>query len=668
MKKLRNITSYFYSSYSGWLLLLLSAVAGGRTQEDTTRAAASAFSSFIVVSSSSTSRRNNNFGHNIPKKEKNHINSCIACCCGDEYFMYSTMQRVGTGAAALGRSYQQKSRQLSRRCLSHCPQEELTIRNSQLSTNLISNTAITSTSSNGTWVHIGNINWYMECDDVKRYLMCNLFENLSIVGFHLKPKSNKPRDDDKFHGGSVKIEFETNDHARQAMERLLKFRDEQQQEQQQLDQQCDSGSNSSLIGLLRFHWMVPTTQHNDSDIEDNTMNPQNQKITTLERIQHRKNRAEKYARQRLRRGHETDALLQILEPLWEIKPCTVMDELDAPELDWDSVPFVIDPIRGGGLRHGTLRGGRKQAQVEAILFVLRILLQDHHVDDKMVDEKLDNNQSPRKIAIADLASGAGNLSLPIAWFLKDIHATVLAVDINPWALQRLSERAQDVGVDVQTLVQDLEELSSVEMNRGEATIDYLTSHNCQAIVSLHGCGAVSDLAIEAAVARDLPFVVSPCCIAKANQVREAGSSINMRNEDSVPNLISSQRSGAPLRISYPRSKQLETFCMEHSVLNDYPLIMTAADYSMGGDSDKKHIHQQRGKMSKLIVELDRLKWAEERGYYTRIMNIPRLGTYPKKELLLGAKRGSTAAERLSRLPPRVCIRIITQENLKSHQL
>lgn len=666
MKQLRNITSHFYSSYCGWLLFLLPVVAGGRTQEDT-RAAAGAFSSFIFVSS--TSRRNNNFGRNIPpKKKKNNIGSCgSACCCGDEYFKYSTMQRVGTAAAAVGRSYQQeKSKQLSRRCLSHRPQEELKIRNSQMSTNTICNTTITSSSSNSTWIHIGNINWYMECDDVKRYLMYSLFENLSIVGFHLKPKSNKPRDDDKFHGGSVKIEFDTNDHARQAMERLLKLRDEQQQ--QQLDQRRDSGSDMSLIGLLRFHWMVPTNQHNDSDIEDNPMNPQNQKFTTLERIQHRKNRAEKYARQRLKRGHETDALLQILEPLWEIKPCTVMDELDAPELDWDSVPFVIDPIRGGGLRHGTLRGGRKQAQVEAILFVLRTLLQDYHVDDKMVDEKLENNERPRKIAIADLASGAGNLSLPIAWFLKDIHATVLAVDINPWALHRLSERAQDIGVDVKTLVQDLEELSSVEMNRGETTIDYLTSHNCQAIVSLHGCGAVSDLAIEAAVARDLPFVVSPCCLAKANQVREAGSSINRRNEDSVPNLISSQRSGAPLRISYPRSKQLETFCVEHSVLNDYPLIMTAADYSMGGDSDKNHIHQQRGKMSKLIVELDRLKWAEERGYYTRIMNIPRLGTYPKKELLLGAKRGSIAAERLSRLPPRACIPIITQENLKSHQL
>jgi SAM-dependent methyltransferase len=345
-------------------------------------------------------------------------------------------------------------------------------------------------------------------------------------------------------------------------------------------------------------------------------------LSTLERIQHRKKRAEKYARQRLKRGEETDALLKILEPLWEVRPFTVMDVLDAPELDWDSVPWEIDPVRGGGLRHGTLRGSRKQAQVEAILYVLRTLFQDYPDETKKDEIAGTTLDSQKKIVIADLASGAGNLSLPLAWFLKDIHATVLAVDINPRALERLSKRAEDIGVEIQTLVQDLEKLSSVEVvGGGETTMDYLMNLNCQAIVSLHACGAASDLAIEAAVARDLPFVVSPCCIAKANHVRKANN-VDSRKGEILPNLISSQRSGAPVRITYPRSKELETFCVERAVLNDYPLIMTAADYSTGENAKHNVIHQQRGKMSKHIVELDRLKWAEERGYYTRIISIP----------------------------------------------
>ena len=68
-------------------------------------------------------------------------------------------------------------------------------------------------------------------------------------------------------------------------------------------------------------------------------------------------------------------------------------------------------------------------------------------------------------------------------------------------------------------------------------------------------------------------------------------------------------------------------------------------------SDEEKIYHQRGRMSKLIVETDRLKWAQERGYYVRMMELPRLdATYPKREILLGAKLGSNAAYRISRLP------------------
>jgi hypothetical protein len=93
---------------------------------------------------------------------------------------------------------------------------------------------------------------------------------------------------------------------------------------------------------------------------------------------------------------------------------------------------------------------------------------------------------------------------------------------------------------------------------------------------------------------------------------------------------------------------LETFCTEKSILMEYPLILTAADYSIGKNYNTGQM--QRGKASKRIVEMDRLKWAEEKGdYYTRVVDIPRLGIYPKRELLLGAKRGTLASQRISRL-------------------
>jgi len=56
-------------------------------------------------------------------------------------------------------------------------------------------------------------------------------------------------------------------------------------------------------------------------------------------------------------------------------------------------------------------------------------------------------------------------------------------------------------------------------------------------------------------------------------------------------------------------------------------------------------------MSKSIVENNQLKWAEERGYYVRMMELPCMdATYPKQKLLLGAKRGSPTALGISRLP------------------
>lgn len=459
--------------------------------------------------------------------------------------------------------------------------------------------------SNLTCIHIGNINWKVETKEVETYLL-HLFSDLPIRTYFIKPKTKKPRDAAKCHGGSVKIQFENTQYANQAMERL---------------------SNQYLthpIGNLRFHLF-----QNDSLVEENPntattrFNPHRstpkESTLTLEQIVHRKERAEKYARQRAKIAYQTDELIKILEPLNYTS--SFVDVLDAPELDWDHAPSVIDPIRGGGLRNKSIRADRKKCQVEAIVHVVSTILSNDHKYDS------------EKVIVADLGSGAGNLSLPLAWFLQKQNIKVLAVDINPRALERLTERANRIGLEVQTLVQDLDECSAVVSGESNLLSD------CEVIASLHACGAASDLAIETAVSRDLPFVISPCCIGKANGVRQSKNTAS---------LVSSQRSSAPVRITYPRSKELETFCAEKSILMEYPFILTAADYSIDKNFNADQL--QRGKASKRIVEMDRLKWAEEKGdYYTRVVDIPRLGMYPKRELLLGAKRGTLAAQRISSL-------------------
>ena len=536
---------------------------------------------------------------------------------------------------------------------------------------------------------------------VERYIERTLFENIPLRAFYLRPiairhsSRLRSRDVGKHHGGSAQIEFEWGVDYQLVMDRIRHY--------EELEENDHCGVKGGGIGRLKFSWMESPSnstsreqefmdasekeEENEEEEEEQQQllvdpsrlwcrDKKNDGVTkeiTLSRAkvssksgmdqkddrqQHRKQRAEKYSRQRMKRGLETDQILNDLKAFWSAEDdslnndhddpswnrnnkSVIADVLNAPELDWHSVPFAIDPVRGGGLRFGSLRGSRKQAQVEAILYVVRVLLHEQ-------TSRYCNHQ----IVVADLASGAGNLSLPLAWFLQKngMNAKVLAVDINPRALERLQSRAEDSGVVVETLAEDLEHFTRRAVDDG-------LHGDCHIIVSLHACGAASDLAIEAAVSRGLPFVVSPCCIGKANHVRQSNdqtTSGNSHNHDwSNPLVSSSQRSGAPDRITYPRSKQLNTLCLEKSVLNDYPLVLTAADYSIGGgggEQGQSIIHLQRGRISKRVVEMDRLKWAEEKGYYTRLLEIPRLGLYPKKELLLGAKQGSEAAKRLSRLP------------------
>ena len=89
--------------------------------------------------------------------------------------------------------------------------------------------------------------------------------------------------------------------------------------------------------------------------------------------------------------------------------------------------------------------------------------------------------------------------------------------------------------------------------------------------------------------------------------------------------------------------------------SSYTLLSSAADYGVAGNSadaenNEEQERRRRWKLSKRIVEMDRLQWAKERGYHVRLVELPRIGPfYPKRELLLGAKIGSIAATKIAQL-------------------
>lgn len=254
---------------------------------------------------------------------------------------------------------------------------------------------------------------------------------------------------------------------------------------------------------------------------------------------------------------------------------------------------------------------------------------------------------------------------------------VLGIDINGFALDRLRRRAASVAFEstvvdqeesgssttiphrplVDTWQQNLLQLLDDGNNNSNSTEKSLNSTmrnlvaESAAVVSLHACGAASDLAIAVAVQRGLPFAISPCCIGKVALPQVQSQTQHQKSFAKFPPLpplspIMNQSTAPANPIRYPRSVWLQN----QITLDEYHLLAAAADTGGPRNDDNDEKRWRRGRMAKQIVEMDRLQWAREYGYYTRMLELPRIGpVYCKRELLLGALRDSPAAHRIANL-------------------
>ena len=293
-------------------------------------------------------------------------------------------------------------------------------------------------------------------------------------------------------------------------------------------------------------------------------------------------------RKRARRRELVDRFSSVAEPR----------VLAAPAVDWAAMPADADPARGGRLRGA--RAARKRLAVEAFGAVLPALLAG----------------SARRRCV-DVGAGTGNLAVPLGlWALDE----VVAVDINGETLRLLEARA---GANVRAL---------------EADAAALTVRDADCVVSLHACGAVSDLAMDAALDAQIPFAISPCCLGKSLTDRAVVGGRMPRT--------SAQRAARPSHVEYPRSRWLAS---ELEDASEWGVLAAAADYGVGADDDADVARVQR--RAKRVVETDRLAYAAERGYVVRLLDLPADDPrYPKRELLLGAPRGSPAAAAIANLP------------------
>lgn len=236
---------------------------------------------------------------------------------------------------------------------------------------------------------------------------------------------------------------------------------------------------------------------------------------------------------------------------------------------------------------------------------------------------------------------------------------VIALDVNPIALQRLRDR----NPNIKTICTDLAIASDYLNKNNNKDHD---PNNIQLVVSLHACGAATDMAISLATANRIPFCMSPCCTAKAIKGRSSSSSSSKRTKTTttmMPPLSplssssSAYRSGAPQNITYPRSKWLQESLQKaaasattlsesssssptsttDSVDSYYEILAKIADVGLGPQTPTEQIvHQQK---SKLIIEWDRLMEVYENHNYSvalyRMKQVDDDYYYGKSEILIG---------------------------------
>ena len=318
----------------------------------------------------------------------------------------------------------------------------------------------------------------------------------------------------------------------------------------------------------------------------------------------------KCSRRSARKREQIGNLLNSIQsPLFDIEgivtPSSFVSQLhietldDAPAIEWSLYPN-LDPQGGGLLKADSPRATRKRRQIEAFVHIIRPILRRRDASVSNVGQ-----------LIVDAGSGAGNLAIPLARLLE---RGVLAIDVNDIALDRL--RARDHSVT--TLCADL----------ASPNIDL--PPNAAIVCSLHACGAATDLAIQLATRRGLPFCVSPCCTAKALTVRQAFSSSNSYGPST-----SFHRSGSPLHMTYPRSNWLKS-CLPSidAAVDYYSQIAKVADVGLGPQTPTSQREHQR--LAKVIVELDRLAGVVERHEYSvGIFRIQDHDDYGKSEIMIG---------------------------------
>ena len=334
---------------------------------------------------------------------------------------------------------------------------------------------------------------------------------------------------------------------------------------------------SPLTWDVRSAWLTkPRSNNNDDDIDDNAVDSllieKNGKPKAVRRVDQMK-QFEKalllLERASIRPRYEKVVHRQLFS--WEE---------DIPEACWP---------RAGGLKGD--RAKRKRWQIENMARAILPLARPG-------------------CKIVEFCGGSGFLCLPLAALLPS--CTFIMVDMKERSVEIARERLCASGMRNVEII----------LGRIENAVDKIGKFDIG--LSLHACGAATDIAMDICLDADADYVMCPCCVGKINSAQVKGT--------------------------YPRSDQFAgALNAERQLDFMYRSLAAAADY--GGRNVTAYTSmERRRRTAKSLVESDRNARSHETKKYATMMYVmePRDAS-PKNDVIVGvAPRSRANLEEISR--------------------
>ena len=235
---------------------------------------------------------------------------------------------------------------------------------------------------------------------------------------------------------------------------------------------------------------------------------------------------------------------------------------------------------GGGISRRD-RVTRKVWQLESL---------EHALD--LVMKARRTGREGRPLKVVDFGSGSGNSALVLAALHPEAAFTL--VDNKDDCIRLVDKRAEEAG------------LNNVVGHLGEVS-DFRESFDVG--LAVHLCGAATDEAQKACMEAEADFILVPCCVGKI----EMGCRESEREA------------------TYPRS----SFFRSKLPTSEYLKLTRVADFSDGGGEGTA---DETAGLAKKMVDYDRAKAGEERGYVMTVGKMVPLVSTVKNDVIVGLKR------------------------------